>query len=124
MAASEVMALPYWLRIDVVALQEELSQLEASSMSQRTCLVGLVPGLLQTREYAGVTMEFNALPEDDQEAAVNARLIRQAIIQDPKRRLANTAFSHAIRASDSDITTLAEEGEDLAGTMRNDLESD
>lgn len=44
MAASEVIALPYWLRIDVVALQEELSQLEASSMSQRTCLVGLVPG--------------------------------------------------------------------------------
>ena len=40
------------------------------------------------------------------------------------RALANTAFSHALKASDSDITTLAEEGEDLAGTMRNDLESD
>lgn len=38
--------------------------------------------------------------------------------------LANTAFNHAIKASDIDITTLAEEGEDLAGTMRNDLESD
>lgn len=85
-AASEVIALPYWLRTDVVALQEELSQLEASSMSQRTCLVGLVPGLLQTREYAGMIMEFNALPEDDQDAAVNARLMRQAIIQDPERR--------------------------------------
>lgn len=38
--------------------------------------------------------------------------------------LANTAFNHALKASDSDITTLAEEGEDLAGMMRNDLESD
>ncbi len=38
--------------------------------------------------------------------------------------LANPAFSHALKASDSDITTLAEEGEDLAGTMRNDLQSD
>lgn len=85
-AASEVIALPYWLRTDVVALQEELSQLEESSMSQRTCLVGLVPGLLQTREYAEMVMEFNALPEDDQEAAVNARLMRQAVIQVPERR--------------------------------------
>ena len=40
------------------------------------------------------------------------------------RILANTAFSHALKASDSDITTLAEEGEELAGMMRNDLESD
>ena len=40
------------------------------------------------------------------------------------RTLANAAFSHALKASDSDITTLAEEGEELAGMMRNDLESD
>jgi hypothetical protein len=40
------------------------------------------------------------------------------------RALANTAFSHALKASDTDITTLAEEGEELAGTMRNDLEPD
>jgi predicted Zn-dependent protease len=40
------------------------------------------------------------------------------------RALANTAFSHALKASDSDITTLAEEGEELAGAMRNDLEAD
>lgn len=40
------------------------------------------------------------------------------------RTLANAAFSHAIKASDSDITTLAEEGEELAGMMRNDLEPD
>jgi transcriptional regulator with XRE-family HTH domain len=85
-AVSKVTALPNWLGTDVVALQEELRQLEASSMSQRTCLVGLIPGLLQTREYAGMIMEFNALPKDDQDAAVNARLMRQAIIQDPRRR--------------------------------------
>lgn len=40
------------------------------------------------------------------------------------RALANTAFSHALKASDSDITTLAEEGEELAGVMHNDLEPD
>src|ERR1700677_1610087 len=97
--ASEVIALPYWLQTDVVALQEELSQLEASSMSQRTCLVGLVPGLLQTREYAEMIMEFNALPEDDQEAAVNARLMRQAIIQEPERRFEFILSEAALRWS-------------------------
>ena len=40
------------------------------------------------------------------------------------RTLANAAFSHALKASDSDITTLAEEGEEIAGMMRNDLEPD
>jgi hypothetical protein len=40
------------------------------------------------------------------------------------RALANTAFNHALKATDSDITTLAEEGEELAGMMRNDLEAD
>ena len=38
-AASEVIALPHWLQTDVVALQDEASRLEASSPSQRTCLV-------------------------------------------------------------------------------------
>lgn len=84
-AASEVIALPYWLQTDVVALQEELSRLEASSPSQRTCLMGLVPGLLQTREYAEKIMEFNALPQSDQEAAVDARMRRQHLIHDPER---------------------------------------
>lgn len=40
------------------------------------------------------------------------------------RALANTAFNHALKATESDITTLAEEGEELAGVMRNDLGSD
>jgi hypothetical protein len=85
-AASEVIALPHWLQTDVVALQEELSRLEASSPSQRTCLMGLVPGLLQTREYAEKIMEFNALPQADQDAAVDARMKRQSLIHDPARR--------------------------------------
>jgi transcriptional regulator with XRE-family HTH domain len=85
-AASEVIALPYWLQTDVVALQDEASRLEASSPSQRTCLVGLIPGLLQTREYAEMIMEFNALPKADHLAAVDARIRRQAVIHDPARR--------------------------------------
>lgn len=40
------------------------------------------------------------------------------------RTLANAAFSRALKASDSDITTLAEEGEELAGMMRYDLDPD
>ena len=40
------------------------------------------------------------------------------------RVLANAAFGHALKASEGDITTLAEEGEELAGMMRDDLESD
>jgi transcriptional regulator with XRE-family HTH domain len=79
-AASEVIALPYWLQTGVVAVQEELSQLEASSPSQRTCLSGMVPGLLQTRDYAQMVMEFNALPRADMDAAVDARMSRQGLI--------------------------------------------
>lgn len=85
-AAAEVIALPYWLQTDVGVLQEELSRIEASSTSQRICLVGLVPGLLQTREYAQMIMEFNALPKADLEAAVDARMKRQAVIYDPALR--------------------------------------
>jgi transcriptional regulator with XRE-family HTH domain len=85
-AASEVIALPHWLQADVVTLQEELSQLEASSPSQRTSLTGMVPGLLQTREYAQMVMEFNALPQADLIAAVDARMKRQALIYDPRRQ--------------------------------------
>jgi hypothetical protein len=40
------------------------------------------------------------------------------------RTSANAAFSHALKAGESDIATLAEEGEELAGMMRDDLESD
>lgn len=85
-AASEVITLPYWLQTDVVALQEELSRLEASSPVQRACMVGLIPGLLQTREYAQMIIEFNALPKADLDAAVDARIRRQALIYDPARR--------------------------------------
>ncbi len=85
-AASEVIALPHWLQTDIVMLQEELSRLEASSPSQTTCLVGLVPGLLQTREYAQMIMEFNVLPKADLDAAVDARIRRQALIHDPVRK--------------------------------------
>lgn len=84
--ASEVIALPHWLQTGVVALQDEASRLEASSPSQRTCLVGLIPGLLQTCEYAEMIMEFNALPQADHLAAVDARMRRQAVIHDPARK--------------------------------------
>jgi hypothetical protein len=46
------------------------------------------------------------------------------VAPEPIRALANTAFSNALRASERDITTLAEEGEELAGAMHNDLEHD
>lgn len=40
------------------------------------------------------------------------------------RALANAAFGHALRASETDILALAEEGEELAAAMRSDLEAD
>lgn len=36
---------------------------------------------------------------------------------------ANAAFGHALKATEEDISALAEEGEELANSMRNDLES-
>ena len=40
-----------------------------------------------------------------------------------RRALANAAFSHALKASENDITALAEEGQELADAIRRDLES-
>lgn len=36
---------------------------------------------------------------------------------------ANAAFGHALKATEAEIAALAEEGEELAGAMRRDLES-
>jgi hypothetical protein len=40
------------------------------------------------------------------------------------RALANIAFRDTLKATDNDITMLAEEGEELASLMRDDLDSD
>jgi hypothetical protein len=63
-------------------------------------------------------------------AANSARIANDSLANlclvapEPIRVLANAAFSNALKASDCDIKTLAEEGEELAGTMHNDLEAD
>jgi hypothetical protein len=63
-------------------------------------------------------------------AANSARLANDSLanltLVAPKsvRILANTAFSDALKATDNDIAILAEEGEELASLMRDDLEPD
>jgi hypothetical protein len=72
-------------------------------------------------------------PEKDElwfRAANSARLANDnlanlcLIASEPVRALANAAFNHALKASANDIAALAEEGEELADAIRNDLQAD
>ena len=72
-------------------------------------------------------------PEKDElwfRAANSARLANDnlanlcLIASEPVRALANAAFNHALKASENDIAALAEEGEELADAIRNDLQAD
>jgi hypothetical protein len=74
-----------------------------------------------------------ARPEKDElwlRATNSARLANDSLANlclvapEPIRALANAAFSHAFKASENDISALAEEGEELADAIRSDLESD
>lgn len=68
------------------AKQLQLRDLEASATLIRSFQLGLIPGLLQTAQYA--TEKFRELGYSDLEAVAGAeqRYIRQAILRDPRRQ--------------------------------------
>ena len=70
-----------------VAVQRRYSDLVAAATNVYGYTHGVVPGLLQTRAYAHAVLtemaHFHGRPGDDVDAAVEARLARQAHLDDP-----------------------------------------
>jgi transcriptional regulator with XRE-family HTH domain len=84
-ASTEVMALRPWLQAGPAEMQEDVGRLEASAAAVRSCEPFLVPGLLQTREYAKRIMDTPTRPKAELEAAASARIARQAVMHDQAR---------------------------------------
>jgi transcriptional regulator with XRE-family HTH domain len=80
------------------ALQYEISELEASARVIRNFQPTLVPGLLQTRDYAWRVVSAG-YPEGraDLAAAINARMDRQVILHDDAKRLEYVISEAALR---------------------------
>jgi transcriptional regulator with XRE-family HTH domain len=95
--ATEVTALRPWLQAGFVAAQEDIGRLEAAAAAVRSCEPFLVPGLLQTREYAKQILNTFARPMAELEAVVSARFARQAVVHDPSRRFEFLVTDYGLR---------------------------
>lgn len=79
-------------------LQQDVRELEATTRVMRFFANSYVPGLLQTPEYARQVMTLAApVPPSDLDAAVMARMQRQAILADPEREFEFILTEAALR---------------------------
>lgn len=79
---SEVLSPRPWLHFGPAELQEEIGRLEAAASAVRLCTLFLVPGLLQTREYAMRVLDGYDRTPAEVEAITNARMARQTVLND------------------------------------------
>jgi transcriptional regulator with XRE-family HTH domain len=85
-AVNEVAAFRDKLTDGLMAVQLEVRELESSSGTVRNFQAGIIPGLLQTAEYARRVMEMANIRNDaNLAAAVAARLERQQALHDKSR---------------------------------------
>jgi transcriptional regulator with XRE-family HTH domain len=98
-AATQVMALRPWLKAGLAAMQEDVGRLEASAAAVRSCEPFIVPGLLQTPEYAKRIMDTIPRPRAELEAGASARIARQAVVQDPARSFEFIVTEYGLRWS-------------------------
>ena len=85
-AVNEVAAFRDKLTDGLMAVQLEVRELESSSGTVRNFQTGIIPGLLQTAEYARRVMEMANIRNDaNLGAAVAARLERQQALHDKSR---------------------------------------
>ena len=85
-AVNEVAAFRDKLTDGLMAVQLEVRELESSSGTVRNFQTGIIPGLLQTAEYARRVMEMANIRNDaNLAAAVAARLERQQALHDKSR---------------------------------------
>lgn len=81
----------------MVGRQHGVAALEASATTVRNCQL-MIPGLLQTAEYARQAMALaNVTGQDDLSAAVAARMRRQDIVYDPARQFEYVLPESALR---------------------------
>jgi transcriptional regulator with XRE-family HTH domain len=86
-------------RLDGVGLptiQEEVGELEATARTVRNFQPGIIPGLLQTAEYARRILTF-ADPTADIPTAITARLTRQQLLHDSSRSFEFLLTEQALR---------------------------
>jgi len=82
----------------LVAVQMEVHDLESSSGTVRNFQTGIIPGLLQTAEYARRVMEMANIRNDaNLPAAVAARLERQQALHDKSRHFEFLVTEAALR---------------------------
>lgn len=86
-ALNEVDSWRTWMRSGLAAMQADVLTLEASTRTIRNFQPSLVPGLLQTAEYARQVFALvDLLGDSDHAAAVAARLQRQQALYDESRQ--------------------------------------
>ena len=82
----------------VSSMQIEFRELEATSMAVRNFQPGIIPGLLQTAEYARRILQMaGAQDDDDLASAVTVRLERQQALYDRGRRFEFILTEAALR---------------------------
>jgi transcriptional regulator with XRE-family HTH domain len=97
-AVNEVTTFRTRLAGGLAAVQDSVRGLEATARTLRNFQPGIVPGLLQTAEYARRIMGFaNTIGDTDIGAAVAARLARQQALHDPDRRFEFLMTEAALR---------------------------
>lgn len=77
--------------------QHRVGRIEESSAAIRTFTPTIVPGLLQTADYARAVFSSGNLSADDVEAAVAARLSRQGLLRQEGRRFVFVTAESSLR---------------------------
>ncbi|CAN5232939.1 helix-turn-helix transcriptional regulator [soil metagenome] len=94
-------------RRGVEVKQVAVAEVEASSRLVRIFQPTIVPGLLQTAEYARrILTEYNRSDGSDVSAAVAARLRRQELLYDDSRRFAFVLLEGALRTPYGSAATM------------------
>lgn len=97
-AVSEIVIFRERLAGLVSSMQIEFRELEATAYSVRNFQPGIVPGLLQTAEYARRILQMaGAQGDDDLSAAITVRLERQQALYDRQRRFEFILTEAALR---------------------------
>lgn len=103
-------------RIGLWRKQEELKVLADSSRTVRQFLPAMPGGLLQTEDYARAALSpmVRTDPARDVERAVEARIRRQATLDDPDRRFLFVLTEQAVRWRYASLPVMAEQCRHMA----------
>jgi hypothetical protein len=97
-AVNEVSTFRDKLTNGLAAVQLEIQELESAAVTVRNFQAGIIPGLLQTAEYARRILEMANINNDaDVAAAVAARIDRQQVLYDKSRHFEFVITEAALR---------------------------